>query len=264
MNTKVGEMVSSADIRNATGANSERLCYIMGGLMRTKNVERVGHGIYSVKHYIPKYVTSCIVESANRGYGVWNHRTKKYLQVSPKWAVGQGNPWYAWYNLPDQIEAAKRVIINSTYGAYGDSPSITTTKEGIIIAGETVEAPAKGFSVTKDDMDHVKINLSSGNSHYLHNNDWHRLKKYAVNEYYGSMDQARVRYEKNQRTTEFVAEPGQEVFYIDDNRVCSATLIEVNFTWNYEIGQKKTYTTIHGTYSEDRVFASKEELIKSL
>ena len=122
----------------------------------------------------------------------------------------------------------------------------------------------KKFNVQRVNTDHVKVTLDDGNAFFFPNSQWDLVRKFVLNSHYGSMDQARVRYDERQLTPTFKAKPGDLLFYIDENRVCSANLLEIKFRWTKDQKKVTTYTTIHGTYSEDRVFTSKEELIKSL
>lgn len=180
-----------------------------------------------------------------------------YDVTSPK---GRHNKYY-------QESASKQ------YGTL----KLPRTEDGVIFAvtGESKNAEtlselmtrtnkSEKFNVERVDIKHVKVTLDGGNSFFFPNRQWEYVKTFVLNSHYGSMDQARVRHEDQLKTPMFKAKPGDLLFYIDDNKVCSANLLEIKFRWTE--GQKKvtTYTTIHGTYPEDRIFTSKEELIKSL
>jgi len=248
----VKKLITSAEIRKATGANSERLCYIMEGLMRSGNVARVKRGIYRIEAHIPDFVTSDIIEKANRGYGRWDNITRKYLRESPTWKVGEPNPWFEWYGIPQKPNTPKK----------SENPVLTTTADGIIIASDNVEFSAKGqdFKVTKE-KDYVTIGLENGNKFHFTNRDFELVRKFVLNSQYGAYA---TPTKSQQDSSTFIARPGETIFYIDDNRVCSAKLLGINLTWDHKLGKNTTYTTIHGTYSSDRVFPSKDALIKSL
>ena len=147
------------------------------------------------------------------------------------------------------------------YAITGESENAETLSE---LVARTNTSASEKFKVERVDINHVKVTLDGGSSFFFPNRQWDLVRKHVLNSHYGSMDQARVRYEEKEKTSMFKAKPGDLLFYIDNNNVCSADLIEIKFRWTE--GQKKvtTYTTIHGTYAADRVFTSKEELIKSL
>ena len=138
------------------------------------------------------------------------------------------------------------------------------TLEELILRNGKPTNKSDRFSVERVDTKHMKVTLDGGNAFFFSNRQWDLVKKHILNSHYGSMDQARVRYEERQTTPIFKAQPGDTIFYIDDNKVCSANLIEITFRWTE--GQKKVtkYTTVHGTYTADRIFKTKDELIKSL
>lgn len=85
-------------------------------------------------------------------------------------------------------------------------------------------------------------------------------------------------HEKNIRTPKFYL--GQEVWYMQENKVCQGTvwtkcvIANSHDSWACTKQQKESwqffgesgisYVTCHGVFKEEEVFASKEELLKSL
>lgn len=179
-------------------------------------------------------------------------RHNKYYQGNATLQLRQRKPFASEIKLP-------RTEDGVIFAVTGESKNAETLSE---LMKETNNP--KKFNVERVNNDHVKVTLDGGNSFFFPNRQWEYVKTFVLNSHYGSMDQARVRYDEKQKTPIFKAKPGDLLFYIDNNKVCSADLIEIKFRWTK--GQKKvtTYTTIHGTYAADRVFTSKEELIKSL
>lgn len=178
-------------------------------------------------------------------------RHNKYYQGKERKFVNTGNPITSEIKLP-------RTEDGVIFAVTGESKNVEHFYELM----EETNNP-KRFNVERD-HDSVKVTLDGGNSFFFPNRQWELVRKFVLNSHYGSMDQARVRHEDQLKTPMFKAKPGDLLFYIDDNKVCSANLLEIKFRWTKDQRKVTTYTTIHGTYSEDRIFTSKEELIKSL
>ena len=171
-----------------------------------------------------------------------------YDVTSPK---GRHNKYYQGKEIKLPRDEYEVLELNSTedgviFAVTGESSRKTLSE----LMKET-NNPDKRFNVERD-HDSVKVTLDGGNSFFFPNRQWEYVKTFVLNSHYGSMDQARVRYDEKQKTPIFKAKPGDLLFYIDNNKVCSADLIEIKFRWTK--GQKKvtTYTTIHGTYAADK------------
>ncbi len=149
------------------------------------------------------------------------------------------------------------------FAVTGESKENETLKE-LILRNRKPTNKSDRFNVERVDNNTTKVTLDGGNSFFFPNLQWDLVKKHVLNSHYGGIGQGRVRFSLENKTPMFKAQPGDLIFYIDNNKVCSANLLEIKFRWTKDQKKVTTYTTIHGTYSEDRVFKSKEELIKSL
>jgi hypothetical protein len=131
-NKHVGDCLTSAELRNASGLGSRRTCQIMKGLRKANCATRVKRGVYSIDHSIPDFVTSCILEKANFNYGqynsngfAWPHGTI-YL-ASPKWVAGEDNPWFAWYDLPRPQEVKPKSLFQKVKDAINETNQLGGT-----------------------------------------------------------------------------------------------------------------------------------------
>jgi len=61
----------------------------------------------------------------------------------------------------------------------------------------------------------------------------------------------------------FEAKPGDLVYYIEFNKVCSSLIHEISMVWT-KGEQRILYKTSHGQYPAERIFLTKQELINSL
>jgi len=207
---------------------------------------------YDKRKFVGRYPNKYYQEPVLSTSGKSVETAKEEMAKLPK----MGNPIASEIKLPRTEDG---VIF-----AVTDESKENETLQELILRNRKPTNKSDRFSVERVDTKHMKVTLDGGNAFFFSNRQWDLVKKHILNSHYGSMDQARVRYEERQTTPIFKAQPGDTIFYIDDNKVCSANLIEITFRWTE--GQKKVtkYTTVHGTYTADRIFKTKDELIKSL
>lgn len=245
----VNEYFTSAEARKATNIGSERLCYILIFLKRANVLERVGRGHYRVLAEIPDFVTYNMLE-ANSGYMKYycdKNGNFRSSERGPKWMAGDPNP-YESSNPNDEV--LENFIDEAVKGA------VPTLSE--IEANLREPLPTEKFENIPGIMDNPGMKI-------LKNSTYGFGLSMAPAGEGKSLIPSYLEPDKDPlwAVVDFKFKPGDKVYYIEFNKVCSSNVRKIEMLWK-AIKTEITYTTSHGQYPLSRLFASKEDLILSL
>lgn len=245
---EINETFTSPQARNSTGVDPERLCYILIFLKDAKVIKRISRGLYQKLGYIPSFVTYNMLE-ANRGYKRYAYKNGKYLlkERGLPWKLGDVNPYFASVTLDKDNNLPNKFIKGAV-------------KESISSLAE-IENKPQCSTQANDNFENInnsalKIIL---NTHKA-------AMRIAENSTYGSgvsLANGKEKLLHNEKLIDFIFKPGDLVYYLEFNKVCSSLVHEIKMTWKSTVCDI-TYTTSHGQYTASRLFASKELLIISL
>jgi hypothetical protein len=243
---------TSKEARDYTGVDSERLCYILKFLREANVLRRVGRGEYKVLATIPDFVTYNMLE-ANRGYKRYDYINGKYSESERglPWKAGEPNPHIAQKLIKSTEELEK--FIDAAVSV--SLPTITEIEEKLPQPNQ----PSSSFKNEEKRLDTknlTNVQLKESAMRILHNSIYGAYPgTYAETE---SLDN-----KQNSTTIDFKFVPGTLVYYIEFNKICSSYIHRIALDWEKN-SQTITYFTSHGEYTDDRIFASKEDLVVSL
>jgi hypothetical protein len=243
---------ASKEARDYTGVDSERLCYILKFLREAKVLVRVGRGEYKVLSHIPEFVTYNMLE-ANRGYKRYDYINGKYSESERglPWKAGEPNPHLAQKLIKSTDELEKFIDV----AVSASLPTITEIEEKL----PEPNKPSQSFENKETVLD-------------IKNQTNNQLKEPAMrilhNSIYGAYPGAyaetqSLNNKENPITVDFKFIPGTLVYYIEFNKICSSYIHRIALDWEKN-SRTITYFTSHGEYTDDRIFASKEDLVVSL
>jgi hypothetical protein len=220
---------SSKEARIATGLDSERLCYILIFLKDANVIKRTARGVYKTLTTIPNFVTYNMLE-ANRGYLHYSYDKNSNLKSrerGPKWKAGDPNPYLTQNDevLDNFIEEAVKGAVPSKAEIEASLPEPSQVQEKFPSIGEKI---LKNSTYGMFSNNHFDLNVPN-----------------------------------IEAVVNFKFKPGDKVFYIEFNKVCSSNVYKIEMLWKSDKCEI-SYTTSHGQYPIQRLFANKEDLILSL
>jgi hypothetical protein len=221
-------LFSSKDARIATGLDPERLCYNLIFLKDANVIKRTARGFYQTLTEIPDFVTYNMLE-ANRGYVRYSYDQNSGMRTTergPKWKAGDPNPYLMQNDevLDNFIEEAVKGAVPTQAEIEASLPEPSQVQE---------KFPSIGEKILKNSTYGV-----AAKKPWVFTGDPEKM----IN---------------------FVFKPGDKVFYIEFNKVCSSNVHKIEMLWKSDKCEI-SYTTLHGQYPIQRLFANKEDLILSL